>query len=168
MLKSFQGKKTMKFPKLYFFIFLASILFSYNYLFANISPNVTINMNCDFLNTSPNHLLITSENLYWDDKYGAQEAIGSFYGKEFHGRKTSNGEVFDMYGFTAAHRHLPFGTIVKVTNISQGKNFGKFIFCRINDRGPWIRGRNIDLSAYAAKLIGGSELYKSRIEIVKF
>jgi rare lipoprotein A len=68
--------------------------------------------------------------------------IASYYGPGFHGRTTANGERFDAYGLSAAHRSLPFGTMVKVTNQSNGKS----ITIRINDDGPHVPGRIIDLS----------------------
>lgn len=73
----------------------------------------------------------------------------SYYADKFHGRKTSSGEVFDMNGFTAAHRTLPFGTKVKVTNIKNGKS----VVVKINDRGPFKEERIIDLSKAAAESI---------------
>ena len=74
----------------------------------------------------------------------------SFYGDDFHGRLTSNGEVFDMYAMTAAHKTLPFNTILKITYPKTGKS----VNVRINDRGPFVPGRIIDLSAGAAKKLG--------------
>ena len=74
----------------------------------------------------------------------------SYYGKAFHGRRTANGEHFNMNSMTAAHKTLPFGTKVKVTNRSNGKS----VVVRINDRGPYVRGRVIDLSRAAAARIG--------------
>lgn len=74
----------------------------------------------------------------------------SFYGRRFHGRRTANGERFDMNALTAAHRTLPFGSIVRVTNPANGRS----VTVRINDRGPFIRGRVIDLSRAAARRIG--------------
>ncbi|MER0239933.1 septal ring lytic transglycosylase RlpA family protein [Fulvimarina sp. MAC8] len=74
----------------------------------------------------------------------------SYYGKRFHGRTTANGEKFNMNAMTAAHKTLPFGTKVKVTN----RNNGKSVVVRINDRGPYIGGRVIDLSRGAAAKIG--------------
>ncbi len=71
----------------------------------------------------------------------------SFYGKKFHGRQTANQERFDQNALTAAHRTLPFGTIVRVTNLENGRS----VQVRINDRGPFIDGRIIDLSKKAAK-----------------
>ncbi|EDL50127.1 septal ring lytic transglycosylase RlpA family protein [Erythrobacter sp. SD-21] len=76
--------------------------------------------------------------------------VASYYGKRFHGRRTANGERFDMHGYTAAHRTLPFGSLVRVTNPSTGKS----VTVRINDRGPFTRGRTIDLSRAAATEIG--------------
>ena len=72
--------------------------------------------------------------------------IASWYGGKFHGRLTANGETFNTHELTAAHKHLPFNTIVNVTNTSNGKT----VQVRINDRGPFIEGRTIDLSYAAA------------------
>ena len=74
----------------------------------------------------------------------------SFYGRRFHGRRTANGERFDMNALTAAHRTLPFGSMVRVTNPSNGRS----VTVRINDRGPFSRGRVIDVSRAAAKELG--------------
>ncbi len=73
----------------------------------------------------------------------------SWYGPGFHGRTTANGESYDMYAMTAAHKTLKFGTKVKVTNNENGKS----VLVRINDRGPYIGGRVIDLSKSAANAI---------------
>ena len=73
----------------------------------------------------------------------------SFYGSEFEGRSTANGETFSNRMFTAAHKSLPFGTMVKVTNISNNKS----VLVKINDRGPFVAGRVIDLSRIAAEEI---------------
>ena len=83
-------------------------------------------------------------------KAGAvHEGYASYYADEFHGRKTANGEIYDMNALTAAHRTLPFGTKVKVRNINNGKT----VLLRINDRGPFKSGRIIDISFAAAKLL---------------
>ena len=79
-----------------------------------------------------------------------QKGKASWYGRKFHGRKTANGERYDMYGLTAAHKTLPFGTYVKVKNLSNGKS----VVLRINDRGPFVKGRIIDLSYTGARKIG--------------
>ena len=79
-----------------------------------------------------------------------EEGIASWYGKDFHGKKTANGESYDMYGMTAAHKLLPFNTKVRVTN----KENGKSIVVRINDRGPFVSNRVIDLTRTGAEKIG--------------
>jgi rare lipoprotein A len=82
----------------------------------------------------------------------AQEAYqgkASWYGPQFHGRMTANGEIFDSNQLTAAHPNLPFGTKVKVTNMVNGRS----VVVRINDRGPFVQGRIIDVSAGAARLL---------------
>ncbi len=79
-----------------------------------------------------------------------QKGIASWYGSDFHGKLTSNQEIYNMHALTAAHKTLPFGAYVKVTNLNNGKS----IVVRINDRGPFIKGRIIDLSYAAAKKVG--------------
>jgi rare lipoprotein A len=78
-----------------------------------------------------------------------EEGNASWYGAPFHGRRASNGEIYDMYKFTAAHRTLPFETMVRVTNLSNGKS----TVVRITDRGPFVENRIIDLSLAAAREI---------------
>ncbi len=82
--------------------------------------------------------------------FAIAEGRASYYSNQFHGRKTANGETFNTHNLTAAHPSLPFGTWVKVTNLGNGKD----VIVRINDRGPFVKGRIIDLSASAAKEIG--------------
>lgn len=79
-----------------------------------------------------------------------QTGTASYYGARHHGKRTASGEPFDQHGLTAAHRQLPFGTRVLVTNLSNNKS----VVVRINDRGPHTRGRLIDLSRQAAELLG--------------
>jgi len=79
-----------------------------------------------------------------------QQGLASWYGPRFHGRRTANGERFNKFHLTAAHRTLPFNTRVRVTNLKNGRS----IVVRINDRGPFIRGRIIDLSYEAARQLG--------------
>ena len=79
-----------------------------------------------------------------------QEGIASWYGPNFHGGKTSNGEIYNMYAMTAAHKTLPMNTMVRVTNLRNGQS----VVVRINDRGPFVRGRIIDLSYTAGKRLG--------------
>jgi len=80
---------------------------------------------------------------------GASTGIASWYGTEFDGRATSSREIYDMNDLTAAHRTLPFGTYVMVTNLANGRS----VVVRINDRGPFVRGRVIDLSYAAARVL---------------
>lgn len=88
------------------------------------------------------------------------EGKASYYADRFHGRLTANGERFNMHEMTAAHKSLPFGSMVRVTNLTNGKK----VVVRINDRGPYIKGRIIDLSKGAAKEIG---LIKKGVSKVK-
>ncbi|MBA7687475.1 Endolytic peptidoglycan transglycosylase RlpA [subsurface metagenome] len=92
----------------------------------------------------------------------SQEGLASWYGGKFQGRRTANGEIFDTNKLTAAHKTLPFGTLVKVTNLTNGKS----TMVRINDRGPFVEGRIIDLSRAAAAAIGmaGRGVVRVRIE----
>jgi rare lipoprotein A len=83
-----------------------------------------------------------------------QEGRASWYGKKFHGRKTSNGEIYNMYAMTAAHKTLPLGVFVKVTNQESGQK----AVVRVNDRGPFVAGRIIDLSFAAAEKVGVVDL----------
>ncbi len=85
----------------------------------------------------------------------------SFYGKRFHGRLTANGERFDMHAMTAAHRTLPFGSLVRVTAPYNGKQ----VVVRINDRGPFVKGRVIDLSRAAAEEIGMISRGHARVQL---
>jgi rare lipoprotein A len=73
--------------------------------------------------------------------------VSSFYAEDFHGKLTANGEVYDMYGVTAAHKTLPLGTVCRVTNLENDKS----LILRINDRGPYVKGRILDCSYGAAK-----------------
>jgi len=79
----------------------------------------------------------------------SQEGIASWYGKDFHGKRTSNGDIYDMHKLTAAHKELPLGTRVRVTNLENRRQ----VDVLINDRGPFVRGRIIDLSYAAAKAL---------------
>ena len=94
-----------------------------------------------------------------------QVGKASWYGKRFHGRTTASGEAFNMYQFTAAHRQLPLGTWVKVTNLRNRK----WIMVRVNDRGPLPDTRIIDLSYATAQLLGFRErgTERVRLDIVK-
>lgn len=90
-----------------------------------------------------------------------QSGIASWYGKKFHGRRTANGEIFDMYKLTAAHNTLPFNTIIEVKNIENKIK----VIVRINDRGPFIKNRIIDLSYKAAKKLNMDEAGTAKVNI---
>lgn len=96
----------------------------------------------------------------------SERGTASWYGKDFHGRRTANGEIYNMYGNSAAHKTLPFGTVVSVENLDNGKT----LTTRINDRGPFIRGRIIDLSYGAAKEIKmiGPGVARVRVSVLKW
>lgn len=91
--------------------------------------------------------------------------VASWYGPGFHGRRSASGEVFDQHAMTAAHRSLPFGTRVRVTNLSNGRQ----VVVRINDRGPFIYSREIDLSAGAATALDmtHSGVARVRLEVLR-
>ncbi len=91
-----------------------------------------------------------------------QSGVASWYGGNFHGRTTANGEKYNMWSLTAAHKTLPFGTRVKVTNTNNGDT----VIVRINDRGPFVGGRIIDLSKAAANEIGMGGLAHVKLTIL--
>lgn len=93
------------------------------------------------------------------------KVVVSYYAEKFHGRKTANGERFNMYDMTCAHKTLPFNTIIRVTNYANGKS----VDVRVNDRGPFVAGREVDLSKGAAVKLGmiKSGTAKVKIHIVK-
>ena len=101
------------------------------------------NYNIEQLNEANSEPVLTAHHSGFRGK-------ASWYGPGFHGRLTANGERYNQYALTAAHRSLPFGTRVRVTNVNNGRS----VIVRINDRGPFIRGRVIDLSTAAASNIG--------------
>ena len=90
-----------------------------------------------------------------------QEGIASWYGQSHHGKKTASGEVFNMEALTAAHRTLPFGTVVRVTHLATNRT----VTVRINDRGPYTDGRIIDLSARSARDLGIVRLGIAKVRI---
>ncbi|MGH8563670.1 MAG: septal ring lytic transglycosylase RlpA family protein [Gammaproteobacteria bacterium] len=96
-------------------------------------------------------------------KAPAFEQVGtaSWYGPRLHGKKTANGEVFNQNKLTAAHRTLPLGTTVEVTNVTNGKS----VAVKINDRGPFVNGRVIDVSRAAAIRLGMKEAGLARVQI---
>ena len=90
-----------------------------------------------------------------------EAGLASWYGKKHQGKRTASGEVFDQKKFTAAHRSLPWGSIVKLTNLANGKS----VEVRINDRGPFGKGRIIDVSRAAASVLGMVESGVARVQL---
>lgn len=95
-----------------------------------------------------------------------EEGIASYYGTQYHGKPTASGEIFDMYGISAAHQLFPLGTVVRVTNLDNNRS----LVVRINDRGPFVEGRIIDLSYAAAErldfVIPGTA--RVRVEVIEW
>lgn len=90
-----------------------------------------------------------------------ETGTASWYGGKFHGRLTANGERYDMHGMTAAHKTLPFGTVLEVRNLDNGK----VCRVRVNDRGPFVRGRIVDVSYAAAQTLGMVGPGTARVEL---
>jgi rare lipoprotein A len=112
--------------------------------------------------------LLTACHAFSPQAYGpgfSETGLASWYGPEFHRKRTASGERFDMDALTAAHRSLPFDSYVRVTNVATGRS----VVVRINDRGPFVADRIIDLSARAARQLGIKEdgVVRVRIEVVK-
>ena len=107
----------------------------------------------------------TSKTVASAKKSKTQVGTASWYGKQFHGRLTANGETYDMFQFTAASRTLPLGTMVKVTNLRNGK----WVVAKVNDRGPYVGHRIMDVSYGAAQMMGFRQrgLEKVKIEVIE-
>jgi rare lipoprotein A len=118
--------------------------------FSAVIPLLLVSLIAIGCTSSPRFVVKETPEVITPGSSFVQDGIASYYAEEFHGRKTSNGETFDMNALTAAHQTLPFGTLVRVTN----KATGKSVVVRINDRGPFLKDRIIDLSLAAAEKIG--------------
>jgi len=103
---------------------------------------------------------LSSDSLENSPQYGK----ASWYGGKFHGRKTASGERFNKHGYTGAHKKLPFGTIIRVTNLRNGKE----VYITVNDRGPFVKGRILDISHAAAKAIGfiNGGVIRVKVEVI--
>lgn len=112
-------------------------------------------------NRSPYQVLGKSYHVLDDHSEFAETGTASYYGAKFHGRLTSNREVYDMYAFTAAHKSLPLPSFARVTNLDTGKS----VVVRVNDRGPFHEGRVVDLSYAAAVKIGIHPAGTGRVEV---
>lgn len=104
----------------------------------------------------------TMDRVTYEPGKGMQVGHASWYGPGFHGRRTASGERFDRNAMTLASRHLPFGTRVRVTNLTNGKA----VEGRVNDRGPFVRGRIVDLSQGMARRLGIGGVGKVRVEVI--
>jgi rare lipoprotein A len=94
----------------------------------------------------------------------SQEGLASVYGKQFNGKSTASGERYDSHALTAAHRTLPLGTDIRVTNLENGRS----VRVRVNDRGPHVRGRIVDLSSSAAAALGFSTgVVRVKVEVLR-
>jgi rare lipoprotein A len=115
--------------------------------------------------SSPTEIATASKEAHPSKKQPYQVGTASWYGEQFDGKETASGQAFDMYDMTAAHPTLPLGTYVKVTNLRNRKA----VVVRINDRGPVVEGRIIDLSYAAAQELGFQDrgLQKVRLDVVK-
>lgn len=126
----------------------------------DITPEPVIRTNAG--NKSPYTVLGKTYEVLPSSHGFVQEGTASWYGRKFHGRPTSNGERFDMFGMTAAHKSLPIPTYVEVTNLDNGRK----VVLRVNDRGPFHSERNIDLSWGAAAKLGFADQGTARVRVV--
>ena len=124
-------------------------------------------VHCGFcLQSCPTYLQTGLEAESPRGRIALMKGVSSFYAEDFHGKLTANGEVYDMYGLTAAHKTLPLNTIVRVTNIENNKS----LILRINDRGPYVKGRILDCSYGAAKKLEfvNQGTTKVKIEVIEW
>ena len=124
-------------------------------------PDVTAEPRSLYGNRSPYVVLGKTYTVLDDPSNYDEVGLASFYGNKFHGRRTSNLEVYDMYAFTAAHKTLPLPSFARVTNLANGKS----VIVRVNDRGPFHDGRIIDLSYAAAVKLGVDRTGTARVEV---
>ena len=131
-------------PKLIFFIFITTLFFNF------CSSKRNINIKPLKLEHDPKLEKLSKKTKNRPlNRSIYQKGIASWYGEKFHGKRTSNSEIYDMNKLTAAHKRLPFNTLVEVENLENNKR----VIVRINDRGPFVKNRIIDLSFKAAKRI---------------
>ncbi len=146
-----------------------SILAAAGFLVANVGAAPVPNHHQPQSKT-PNELKVAQSNPRLSSgkttrsKKPYQVGNASWYGKQFHGRTTASGEDFDMFELTAAHRRLPLGTYVKVTNLRNGK----WVIVRVNDRGPYVGNRIMDLSYSAARMLNFRDgIERVRLDVVQ-
>ena len=136
------------------------------YLFILYSCTPSPRYNPGSLITSKNTQVKSIKKNNYDKSKKILKGISSYYGPKFHGKLTANGEIFDMYGLTAAHKTLPLNTIIRVTNLKNDKS----LILRINDRGPYIGNRILDCSYGAAKKLDFVKegTVEVRIEVIEW
>lgn len=121
-----------------------------------------VGIGSDEISQDQTALVIDSLHTQEPPNYESETMVASFYSHRFHGRKTASGEIFDMHAMTCAHRTLPFDTKLLVINPQNGKT----VELRVNDRGPFSRGRDLDLSYAAAKEIEMLRAGVMKVEVV--
>lgn len=126
-------------------LFFAAILGLQLLMFVPMIASAASGIGSDEISLEQSDLVIDS--LHTQEPPGTESMVTTYYGKRFHGRRTASGDVYDMNAFTCAHKTLPFGTILKVENPKNGKS----VIVKVNDRGPFTRGRHLDLSYAAAR-----------------
>mgnify|MGYP001412910105 CR=1 FL=1 len=149
---------------LFLMLFLLSCTSAPRYHGSSVSPSKRDKK--PYINEKP--YIVHKKDSNARKKYAGKKVLkglSSYYGKDFHGKLTANGEIFDMYGRTAAHKTLPLNTIVRVINEENQKS----LILRINDRGPYIPGRMLDCSYGAALKLGFIEqgVANVRVEIIE-
>ena len=140
-----------------------TFLFSLLIFSCVVSPRYTSN---NENKNKPSKINKRSNSTEYNKNKKIYEGISSWYGPNFHGKLTANGEIYDMYSISAAHKSLPLGTYVKVTNLDNDKS----TYLTINDRGPYVKDRILDCSMAAAKKLGFYEsgIANVRIEVINF
>lgn len=145
------------------FLIIAILLSAGGFKFPDFSSTEGIDINKQY-----DKLKIGSVDNYSIEPTFEQKGIwtASWYGPKFHGHLTANGEIYDQMSFTAAHKSIKFGTYFRVTNLKNKKS----VIVRINDRGPYVKGRNLDLSKASALALGmiPKGVIKVKIEEVHF
>ena len=136
------------------------------YLFILYSCTPSPRYNPGTLITVKNTQVKSVKKNNYDKSKKILKGISSYYGPKFHGKLTANGEIFDMYGLTAAHKTLPLNTIIRVTNLKNDKS----LILRINDRGPYVGNRILDCSYGAAKKLDFVKegTVEVRIEVIEW
>jgi rare lipoprotein A len=124
-------------------------------------PDVVDEPRSRYGNRSPYTVLGKSYQVRESTEGFVEQGLASFYGNKFHGRRTSNLEVYDMYAFTAAHKTLPLPSFARVTNLENGRS----VIVRVNDRGPFHEGRVVDLSWAAAVKLDMHRAGTARVEV---